>query len=89
MLSAGLDQSSNSNDGSDKQVKLLWMIVAGLCIAAAAVMIVMGRLDVAFVVAAIGVVAWFLNYRIQMKEVIAQADIQNGNKREELNEDQE
>ena len=70
-------------------MKLFWMVLAGVCIAAAAVLIAMGRLDAAFVVAAIGIVAWFLNYRIQMKEIITAADIKNGSKGEELNEDQE
>ena len=41
-------------------------------------------LDKAFVIAALGLVAWFLNYRAQMKEVIAAADLQeNSNRNEE------
>jgi hypothetical protein len=31
--------------------------------------------DTAFVIAALGMVAWFLNYRAQMKEITAAADL--------------
>lgn len=40
-------------------------------------------LDRAFVIAALGLVAWFLNYRAQMKEVIAAADLEENSKRDE------
>lgn len=63
------------------------MILAGGCILVAALLLVMGRLDAAFVVAAIGIVCWFLNYRIQMKEIIAAEDIQKGSEGEDSNED--
>jgi len=35
--------------------------------------------DTAFVVAALGMVAWFLNYRAQMKEITAAADLKEKN----------
>ena len=50
------------------------MIIAGLCITVAAVFLLRRDFNTAFVIAAIGMVAWFLNYRIQMKELTA--DIQ-------------
>jgi hypothetical protein len=40
-------------------------------------------LDRAFVIAALGLVAWFLNYRAQMKEVIAAADLEDNSTRDE------
>jgi hypothetical protein len=40
-------------------------------------------LDKAFVIAALGLVAWFLNYRAQMKEVIAAADLEDNSTRDE------
>ena len=52
-------------------MKTFWLIVAGACIAVAAVFLWRGEFDRAFVVAAIGMVAWFLNYRMQMKAIIA------------------
>jgi hypothetical protein len=67
-------------------MKLFWMILSGICILTAALLLVMGRLDAAFVVAAVGVVSWFLNYRVQMKEMIAADDIQKGIKGEDSNE---
>jgi hypothetical protein len=70
-------------------VKLVWLIIAGIAIAVAGVLLWFGDFTSAFVVAAIGLVAWFLNYRIQMKEVFAAADLEQEKKveSEELNED--
>ena len=45
-----------------------------------------GRLDAAFVIATIGLVAWFLNYRAQMTDVIAAADLDEENQREDIDE---
>jgi hypothetical protein len=38
--------------------------------------LLLGDFDRAFVIAVLGLVAWFLNYRAQMKQIIAAADIQ-------------
>jgi len=43
------------------------MILAGLAIIVAGVFLWRRDFDTAFVIAALGVVAWFLNARIQMK----------------------
>jgi hypothetical protein len=65
------------------------MILAGTCIMVAGFFLLRQDLDRAFVIAALGLVAWFLNYRAQMKEVIAAADLQENSNRdeEESNED--
>ena len=68
-------------------MKLFWIIVACACIIVAAFMVLSGRLETAFVVAALGVAAWFLNYRAQMTEVIAAADLEEANQREDSDED--
>jgi hypothetical protein len=52
------------------------MILAGVCIMVAAFFLVRRNFDVAFVIAVLGLVAWFLNYRAQMKEIIAAANLQ-------------
>jgi hypothetical protein len=67
-------------------MKIFWMIVAGICIAVAAFYMVRRDFNAAFVVAALGMIFWFLNYRAQMKEVIAAADAAN-DEGEEANED--
>jgi hypothetical protein len=54
------------------------MILAGICILVAAFFLLRRNLDAAFVSAAIGLVAWFLNYRAQMKGIVAAADLQQG-----------
>ena len=58
-------------------MKVFWMIAAGVCIAVAAFFLVRRDFNTAFVVAALGMIFWFLNYRAQMKEVIAAADAEN------------
>ena len=68
-------------------MKLFWIIVACVCIIVAVFMVVRGRLDAAFVIAALGVIAWFLNYRAQMSELVAAADLEEANQREDSNED--
>jgi hypothetical protein len=52
------------------------MILAGVCIMVAAFFLLRRNFDVAFVIAVLGLVAWFLNYRAQMKEIIAAANLQ-------------
>jgi len=66
-------------------MKIFWMIAAGICIAVAAFFLVRRDFNTAFVVAALGMIFWFLNYRAQMKEVIAAADAED-DKGEELDE---
>ena len=61
------------------------MIAAGICIAVAAFFMVRRDFNTAFVVAAVGMIFWFMNYRAQMKEVIAAADAED-NKGEEPDE---
>lgn len=68
-------------------MKLFWIILAGFCILVAAVFLLRRELNVAFVAAAIGLIAWFLNYRIQMKEIVATAEAERENRqREDLDE---
>ena len=55
-------------------MKTFWLIIAGISIAGAALFLLRGDFDTAFVVAVIGIVAWFLNYRMQMQAVIAAED---------------
>jgi len=66
-------------------MKLFWMIVAGICIVVAAFYMLRGDFNTAFFVAALGMIFWFLNYRAQMKEVIATADLEES-KGEDSNE---
>lgn len=47
-------------------MKKFWLIVAGLCGVAAVVFVLRADYDKAFIAAALGAVAWFLNYRSQL-----------------------
>ena len=55
------------------------MIVAAVAIVMAGVFLWLRDFDTAFVIAALGMVAWFLNYRAQMKEITAAADLREKN----------
>jgi hypothetical protein len=56
------------------------MIVAVVAMATAGFFLWQRDLDKAFVIAAAGAVAWFLSYRVQMKEIAAAADLEDENK---------
>ena len=59
------------------------MIIAGIGIVAAAYFLLRRDFDTAFVIAVAGAVAWFLNYRAQMKEITAKADSAANNNEDE------
>jgi hypothetical protein len=59
------------------------MIVAAVAIVMAGIFLWRRDFDTAFVIAALGMVAWFLNYRAQMKEITAAADLEEKNNRYE------
>jgi len=65
------------------------MILAGIAIVVAGVFLWRRDFNTAFVIAALGMVAWFLNYRAQMKEITAAADLEEKNNtyEEEADED--
>ena len=70
-------------------MKTLWLALAGGCIAVAAALMVLGRFDGAFVVAVVGMVAWFLNYRAQVTASLESHDATTDEENEtERNEDQ-
>lgn len=64
-------------------MKLFWMVVAGAGIVVAAFFLLRRDFDKAFVIAALGMVAWFLNYRAQVRETTA-ADLEDENKGDEV-----
>lgn len=58
--------------------------MAGVAIVVAGYFLLHRDLDTAFVIAAAGAIAWFLNYRAQMKQITAAADLaENNNEQEE------
>jgi hypothetical protein len=59
------------------------MVLAGVAIIVAGVFLWRQDFDKGFVAAALGVVAWFLSYRVQMKAVVAAADLEENKNRYE------
>jgi uncharacterized membrane protein YhfC len=70
-------------------VKNFWLIAAGVCILVAAYFLWRRDFDTAFVIAAVGAVAWFLNYRAQLKEKTTAADALENDSEEDVNDDPE
>lgn len=60
-------------------MKIFWLILAGVGIVVAAFFLWRHDFDKAFVVAALGMVAWLLNYRARMREIVAVADLADEN----------
>jgi hypothetical protein len=58
-----------------------WSLASAVCLIAAVPFLLTGRLEVAFVVATLGVVAWFLNLRSQLKPTRTERDGRPGGKR--------
>jgi hypothetical protein len=51
-----------------------WITGSMLCLIVAAVLLLRENYDAAFVAAALGMVAWFLNYRSKIRETIIEPD---------------
>ncbi len=51
-------------------MKRFWNIVAVACALVAVILLIWQDYDKAFVLAAVGAIAWFLNYRVQMREFV-------------------
>jgi hypothetical protein len=60
------------------------MFLAGVGIVVAGFFLWRRDFDKAFVMAALGMVAWLLNYRAQMKEIVTAADRVDKNDRDEV-----
>ena len=68
-------------------MKTFWLITAGVCMIVAAVFLLRDDYETAFVVATLGTVAWFLNYRCQMTEMNREADTERETGEESLDDD--
>ena len=51
-----------------------WSVVAGVCLLVAAALLLSGRMDGAFVVGTLGIVAWFWNERNRLRPRGIEAD---------------
>lgn len=58
-------------------MKLFWKLVAALLAATAVYWLVVENVERAFLFAALGAVAWFLNYRAQLREKLGDMDETN------------
>ena len=74
-------------------MKTFWIIVSALCGIAAVVFVLRNDYDKAFIAAALGAVAWFLNYRTRLRETFskdeAKTDTEEANTEIEDETDQE
>jgi hypothetical protein len=68
-------------------MKLFWLTIGGIAIAAAGVLWIRQYPDAAFVAGTLGVLAWFLSYRVQMKSIITSNELGQHDNGVDLNED--
>lgn len=69
-------------------MKTFWVIMASACAVTAVVLTLRHEFEKAFIVAAVGAVCWFLNYRVQVRERLKLRD-EASIKEEELSADEE
>ena len=55
-------------------MKTLWIIASSLCGVSAVLFVVGQAYDKAFIAAALGAVAWFLSYRVRLRETLKDGD---------------
>jgi uncharacterized membrane protein YdjX (TVP38/TMEM64 family) len=55
-------------------VKTFWIVLSALCGAAAVFFVVREDYDKMFIVATVGAVAWFLSYRVGLREKLDKDD---------------
>ena len=58
-------------------MKSFWVAIAIVCTLVAAVLIIQLKFEGAFVIAAVGAVAWFLNYRQQLRARLSEREREN------------
>ena len=68
-------------------MKTFWIVVSGLCGIAAVVFIVKQDYDKAFIAAALGAVAWFLSYRVRLREKFRDRDLPDEDEDEQSDEE--
>jgi uncharacterized protein involved in exopolysaccharide biosynthesis len=65
------EQSARTTEGAESLAARVsrqrWIVAAGVCLFIAAAFLLLGRMDAAFVVATLGVVAWFWNERNRLR----------------------
>ena len=52
-------------------MKNIWMPIAAVCVVVAVVSAVWRNMEVAFVMATVGAISWFLHYRMKAKAALA------------------
>lgn len=78
--------SSRLRSRLSSAVKHFWMVLSGVGIVIAGIFLWRREFDRAFIAAALGMVAWFLNYRAQMRAITAAAE-DEANERNKGDED--
>jgi hypothetical protein len=65
-------------------IERVWIIVSGVLLVAAAGFLWWNNLSAAFVTAALGACAWFLNYRAELRKKIKDYEASDEESREEI-----
>jgi hypothetical protein len=63
-------------------MRSIWTIASIVCLIAAAIFLLRDNFDAAFVLATLGAIAWFLNYRFQLRGTISEETETNEDERD-------
>lgn len=55
-------------------MKTFWIVVSALCGATAVFFVVRNDFEKMFIAAAVGAVAWFLSYRVRLRDTLRELD---------------
>lgn len=55
-------------------MKTFWIVVSALCGAAAVFFVVRDDFEKMFIAAVLGAVAWFLSYRVRLRQTLSEMD---------------
>ena len=83
---AGEVHRDDSASNSRYILRQSWLILSGLLLIASAVLLLLARTNAAFVVAALGVSAWFWNMRVSLKR---EHNIKSGRRAEQRSDDED
>lgn len=70
-------------------MKTFWLVVSALCGATAVFFVVRNDFEKMFIAAVIGAVAWFLSYRVRLRETLSDLDQEEEDVEGDKDEDDE
>ncbi len=68
-------------------MKYVWLTLVGVFVVAAATFLWWGRTDSAFVAATLAVLAWFLDYRRRLRQIVSDSEEDSSASKDSIDEE--